>query len=49
MGRYVGVVMVKWNGPFGSDRVQPKKVVNLERWADIFETFPVGTNRSIQF
>ena len=29
--------------------VQPKKVVHLERWADRFETFPLGPNRSIQF
>ena len=29
--------------------VQPRKVVHLERWADFFETFPVGPNRSIQF
>ena len=29
--------------------VQPKKVVHLERWADLFETFPVGPNLSIQF
>jgi len=29
--------------------VQPKKVVHLVRWADRFETFPIGPNRSIQF
>ena len=29
--------------------VQPRKVINLERWTDFFETFPVGPNRSIQF
>ena len=29
--------------------VQPKKAVHLVRWVDIFETFPVGPNRSIQF
>ena len=29
--------------------VQPRKVVNLERWIDLFETFPVGPNRYIQF
>ena len=28
--------------------VQPKKVVHLERWAELFETFPVGPNHSIQ-
>ena len=29
--------------------VQPKKVDHLERWADLFEIFPVGSNHSIQF
>ena len=41
--------MVKWNGPFRSDLSNRKKLVHLERWADLLETFPVGPNRSIQF
>ena len=29
--------------------VQPKNGFHLVRWADLFETFPIGPNRSIQF
>jgi len=29
--------------------VQPRKVAHLERWADFFEPFLAGPNRSFQF
>ena len=29
--------------------VRPGKVVHLKRWTRVFETFPVGPNRSIEF
>ena len=30
-------------------QVQPRKVVHLERWTGLFNTFPVGLNQSSHF